>query len=246
MEKNDDLVPVAQDAPVETFDDGSVRIASVDIDGRGVARRDGKVIFIEGGLVGERVGLNVYRRKPSYELAQVEHVIEASSQRVTPRCKHFGVCGGCAMQHVDAAAQVAIKQRVLEDTLGHIGKLTPKQILPAIHGPSWGYRHRARLSVRYVEKKGTVLVGFHERRSSFVADMTECHVLPPAVSALLVPLRELIGAMEARDRLPQIEVAVGEEHLVLVLRHLVPLSETDRARLQAFAAEHGVVWWLQS
>lgn len=245
MTTNDDLTAAVSETPAESFDDGSVRIESVDLDGRGIARRDGKVIFIEGGLVGERVGLNVYRRKPSYELAQVSQVIEASSQRTEPRCKHFGVCGGCAMQHVDPSAQVAIKQRVLEDTLWHIGKLLPGQILPALHGPTWGYRHRARLSVRYVQKKGTVLVGFHERRSSYVADMTECHVLPPAVSDLLVPLRHLIGSMEARDRLPQIEVAVGADHLVLVLRHLLPLSDADRARLDAFAAEYKIVWWLQ-
>ncbi|MBN9474311.1 MAG: 23S rRNA (uracil(1939)-C(5))-methyltransferase RlmD [Burkholderiales bacterium] len=227
------------------FDDGSVAIESVDLEGRGIARRQGKVVFVDGALPGERVMLKVTRRKPSYELAEVERVVQASSQRVTPRCAHFGVCGGCAMQHMDPAAQVAIKQRVLEDTLWHIGKLVPQRVLPPIHGPAWGYRYRARLSVRVVVKKGGVLVGFRERKSSYVADMRECHVLHPHVASLLVPLREMVAAMPARDRVPQIEVAVGDNHVVLVLRHLIPLVDEDLAVLREFAARHNVHWWLQ-
>ena len=227
------------------FEDGSVAIESVDLEGRGIARRQGKVVFVEGALPGERVMLKVTKRKPSYELAEAERVVRASPQRVAPRCAHFGVCGGCAMQHMDPAAQVAIKQRVLEDTLWHIGKLVPQRVLPPIHGPAWGYRYRARLSVRVVVKKGGVLVGFRERRSSYVADMRECHVLDPHVASLLVPLREMVAAMPARDRVPQIEVAVGDNHVVLVLRHLIPLVDEDLAVLREFAARHDIHWWLQ-
>ncbi|GAA4335509.1 23S rRNA (uracil(1939)-C(5))-methyltransferase RlmD [Pigmentiphaga soli] len=229
----------------EPLPEGAVRVESLDLEGRGVARRDGKVVFVEGALPGEIATLKVLRRKPSYEIAQVESLLRESPQRVVPRCPHFGTCGGCAMQHIEPAAQVAIKQRVLEDTLWHIGRLVPQRVLPPIHGPSWGYRYRARLSVRHVPKKGGVLVGFHERKSSYVADMRECHVLPPPVARLLMPLRAMVEAMAARDRLPQIEVAVGDAAPVLVLRHLVPLEEADLGILRRFAAEHGVQWWLQ-
>ena len=150
-----------------------------------------------------------------------------------PGCPHFGLhqgaCGGCKIQHLHPAAQVAVKQRVLEDNLAHLAKVRAEQILRPIEGPTWGYRYRARLSVRYVPRKGTVLVGFHERKSRYVADMTVCPVLPPAVSALLPALRELIGAMDGRDRLPQIELAMGDEVIALVLRHLEPLERGRRA-----------------
>ena len=149
------------------------------------------------------------------------------------------------MQHLHPAAQVAVKQRALEDSLWHLGKVRPEQVLRPIEGPAWGYRYRARLSVRFVAKKGTVLVGFHERKSSFIADMQSCAVLPARVSALLMPLRALMMTMQARERLPQIELAAGDSVLALVLRHLEPLSAADQQRLRAFAAEHGVQWWLQ-
>src|SRR5690606_4188589 len=220
-------------------------IESLDLEARGVARRDGKVVFVEGALPGERVTVQTVRRKPSYEIARVDEVLRASSQRVTPRCPHFGVCGGCAMQHLDPAAQVAVKQRALEDTFWHVGKLRPARILPPMHGPAWAYRYRARLSVRVVPKKGGVLVGFHERKSSYVADMRTCHVLPAHVARLLVPLRGMIASLSAPDRMPQIEVAVGDACTVLVLRHLLPLTDGDVAVLRAFAREHGVTWWLQ-
>lgn len=223
-----------------------LKIESLDLEARGIARRDGKVVFVEGALPGERVTTATVRRKPSYEIARVESVLTPSSQRVVPRCPHFGVCGGCAMQHLEPSAQVAIKQRALEDTFWHIGKLRPARMLPPLHGPTWGYRYRARLSVRVVPKKGGVLVGFHERKSSYVADMRECHVLPASVSALLMPLRALIASMSAPDRMPQIEVALGDAVTVLVLRHLLPLTDGDVSLLRAFADEHGVQWWLQS
>ncbi len=235
-----------------------ILIESLDHEGRGIGRvgdvPDGKVIFVEGGLVGERVRYSSYRKKPSYENAIATEILRASSTRVVPTCPHFGVCGGCSMQHLDARAQVAVKQRVLEDNLWHIGKLRPDIVYRPIYGPSWGYRYRARLSVRHVVKKGGVLVGFHEKRSSFVADMRECHVLPEKVSKLLVPLRELIGALSIRDRLPQIELAMGDGNdamggepvIVLVLRILDPLSSDDEGLVRAFADQHRVDFWLQS
>lgn len=229
-------------------------IDSLDLEGQGVARNaEGKVVFIDGALPGEQVMAQTVRRKNQWEQANLVAVLRDSSQRVRPQCPNFGLhdgaCGGCKLQHFDAAAQVAVKQRALEDNLWHLGKVKPETLLRPIHGPSWGYRYRARLSVRYVVKKGTVLVGFHERQSSYVADMPSCAVLPPHVSAMLMPLRELVGRMDGRDRLPQIELACGEgpEGLVtaLVLRHLEPLTEADAQRLRDFAAEHGVQWWLQ-
>jgi 23S rRNA (uracil1939-C5)-methyltransferase len=222
-----------------------LNIESLDLEARGIARREGKVVFVEGALPGEQVLASSVRRKPSYEIARVDEVLLPSSQRVAPRCPHFGVCGGCAMQHLEPTAQVAIKQRALEDTFAHIGKLKPGRMLPPLQGPSWGYRYRARLSVRLVPKKGGVLVGFHERKSSYVADMRECHVLPRHVSDMLMPLRAMIASMSAPDRMPQIEVALGDGVTVLVLRHLEPLTDNDLAVLRAFAAERDVQWWLQ-
>ena len=225
-------------------------VESLDLDAQGVAHRaDGKVVFIEGALPTERVQVQVSRKKNQWEQGQMTALQRESAQRVRPGCPHFGLhagsCGGCKMQHLHPAAQVAVKQRVLEDNLWHLAKVRPDRMLRAIEGPAWGYRNRARLSVRFVHKKGTVLIGFHERKSRYVADMRECPVLPPEVSAMLMPLRALIGAMDQRDRLPQIELAAGEGVTALVLRHLEPVSAADADRLRAFAAEHGVQWWLQ-
>ncbi len=227
-----------------------LEVESLDLEGQGVARRgDGKVVFIEGALPSERVQVSVARRKNQWEQGQVTEIGRGSAQRVQPGCPHFGLhqgaCGGCKIQHLHPAAQVAVKQRVLEDNLAHLAKVRPEQILRPVEGPTWGYRYRARLSVRHVVRKGTVLVGFHERKSRYVADMVECPVLPAPVSRLLPRLRVLIGAMDARDRLPQIELAMGDEVLALVLRHLEPLGPDDLDRLRAFGAAHGVQWWLQ-
>ena len=227
-------------------------VESLDIEAQGIAHRaDGKVVFIEGSLPFEQVTANVYRKKSSFEKAVVMTVHRESAQRVRPACPHFGLhtgaCGGCKMQHLHAGAQVAVKQRVLEDNLRHIGKVEAGNLLRPIEGPAWGYRHRARLAVRYVRKKGEVLVGFHERKSSYVADIRECHVLPRHVSDMLLPLRELIGGMDAKETIPQIELACGDEITALVLRHMEPLCPGDLARLRAFAAARpGLQWWLQS
>lgn len=220
-------------------------IESLDHEARGITRLDGKTIFVDGALPGETVEYASFRRKPSYELAHLVEVLRPSTARVEPRCPHFGVCGGCAMQHMDPSAQVAAKQRVLEDSLWHIGRVRPETILPPIHGAPWGYRHRARLAVRKVPKKGGMLVGFHERRSSYIADMHTCHVLPPHVAALLLPMRELFGKLSISERMPQVEVAVGEHCTVLVLRVLEPLNGADEQLLRDFADRHDVVFYLQ-
>lgn len=227
-------------------------IESLDHAGQGIARDGGKTIFVEGALPGERVTWLSYRRKPSFEQARVTEIHRAASARVEPRCPHFGVCGGCSMQHADPNLQIATKQRVLEDNLQHIGNVRPGAVYAPISGPVWHYRFRARVSIRLVPKKGGVLVGFHERRSSYIADMTSCSILPKSVSYLLVPLRRLIEAMSQPDRFPQIEMAVGENpdnaralDIVFVLRHLEPLTDADHRHLAAFGKEHGVRWFLQ-
>ena len=227
-------------------------IESLDIEAQGIAHKaDGKVVFVEGALPFEVVSANVHRKKNSFEQGTVTQIHHESSQRVTPGCPNFGLhagaCGGCKMQHLHMGAQVAVKQRVLEDNLHHLGKVKADNILRPIEGPAWGYRYRARLSVRHVHKKGTVLIGFHERKSRYVADMKECPVLPQHVSDLLLPLRALITSMDAIETLPQIELACGDTVTALVLRHLEPLSEADLTRLRAFTVAHpSVQWWLQA
>ncbi|MDO8286541.1 MAG: 23S rRNA (uracil(1939)-C(5))-methyltransferase RlmD [Rhodoferax sp.] len=237
--------------------EGWLKVKSLDLEAQGVAHKpDGKVVFIDGALPFEVVSAQIHRSKNSFEKGTLTEIHTESSQRVRPECPHFGLhegaCGGCKMQHLHVGAQVAVKQRVLEDNLWHISKVKPDNILRAIEGPAWGYRYRARLSVKHVRKKGAVLVGFHERKSRYVADMKECRVLAPHVSAMLMPLRELIGAMDAVEACPQIELAVGDMEgcarnvTALVLRHLTPLGDADLNRLRGFAVAHpGVQWWLQ-
>ena len=223
-------------------------VVSLDQEGRGVARVDGKAVFVEGALPGETVAISFLKRKPTFDVARADAVLKANAARVEARCPHFGICGGCSQQHFDAAAQVAAKQRTLEDALWRLGRVRPALLLPPIHGPSWRYRHRARLSVRHVAKKGGMLIGFHERKSSYVADMRSCEVLPRKISDLLPRMRELIGGLTIRDRVPQIELAVGDGESpahVLVLRILEALAPEDEGALRAFGAEHGVRFFLQ-
>ena len=223
-----------------------LRIEALDLEARGVAHRaDGKVVFAAGALPGEEVRVRITRSKAKWEQGEAVAWRRAAFTRVQPRCPHFGVCGGCSMQHIDPQAQVAFKQRTLEDDLWHLAQVRPQTMLRPLAGPSWGYRHRARLTVRLVHKKGGVLVGFHERGSTYVADMRSCDILPPHVSALLLPLRALIAGLSCPDRLPQIELAVGEAQTVFVLRHLEPLAAADLKALAAFGLEHDVQWWLQ-
>jgi 23S rRNA (uracil1939-C5)-methyltransferase len=223
-----------------------VIIESLDQEGRGIAHAEGKVIFIEGALTGERVTYSSYRKKPSFELAKVDKVLRQSFMRVQPKCVHFDMCGGCSMQHLDARAQVAAKQRILEDNLERIGKVRPASIMPPIYGQTWGYRQRARLSVRHVIKKGKTLVGFHEKSSRYVADMQHCEILPPKIARLLPLLAQMNEGLSVRDDLPQIEVAVGEHVDALVLRIMKPLSADDEVTIKQFADTHQVQFWLQT
>ena len=232
-----------------------IEIESLDMEARGVGHlknedgTPGKVVFVEGALPGELVSFQSYRRKSKWEAAHLLAVHRESALRVKPRCKYFGTCGGCAMQHIDPSAQVAAKQRVLEDNLKHIGRLQPEMMLRPIHGPTWGYRYRARFSVRNVVKKGGVLVGFHERKSGFITDMQSCEVVPAHVSAMLVPLRRLVAALSIMEQVPQLELAVGDglngPVTALVMRNMAPLSQQDEALLREFADLHQVQWWLQ-
>lgn len=220
-------------------------IESLDHEARGITRQEGKAIFVDGALPGETVEYASFRRKPSYELAHLVKVLRPSTARVVPACPHFGICGGCTMQHMEPSAQLAAKQRVLEDSLWHIGRVRPETMLPPIQGAPWGYRHRARLGVRQLEKKAGMLIGFHERRSSYIADIATCAVLPSHVSALLLPMRELFSTLSVARHLPQIEIAVGEHCTALLLRILQPLTTGDEKRLRHFADLHDVVLYLQ-
>ncbi|MFZ6846655.1 23S rRNA (uracil(1939)-C(5))-methyltransferase RlmD [Undibacterium sp. RuRC25W] len=229
-----------------------IEIRSFDMDARGVGHlqnedgTQGKVVFVEGALPGELVTFSSYKKKPSWEVATLSEVHRKSSQRVEPKCEFFGTCGGCSMQHLEPDAQVAMKQRVLEDNLWHIGKVKAETMMRPIYGPTWGYRYRARLSVRHVIKKGVVLVGFHEKKSRYVANMETCKILPPHVSAMLMPLRELIASLSIIEQLPQIELAIGESVTAMVLRIMAPLSADDEVKLKMFADKHQVQWWLQT
>lgn len=222
-----------------------VLVESLDHEGRGVAHIEGKAIFIEGALPGESIKYRPTRKKSSFEVGKLERIVHESAQRIKPQCRFFDNCGGCAMQHATQGLQVAAKQRVLEDNLARIGKVSLESILPPVYGMPWEYRHRARLSVHYVAKKGGVLVGFREKHSSYVADMASCEVLAGGVGRLITPLRELMSGLDNRERVPQIEVAVGEPLTVLVLRELEPFSSRDEIKLKAFADLHRIQWWIQ-
>jgi 23S rRNA (uracil1939-C5)-methyltransferase len=224
----------------------SLQIESLDSEGRGVAHLpEGKVVFVEGALPGERATVRLYRQKSRFAIGRTVSVENPSGERRTPRCPHFGVCGGCVLQHAEAGAQMHAKRDGLEQNLARIGKVAPERWLPTVSGEEWGYRHRARLSARCVPKKGGALVGFRERRSTYVADLRECAVLPEKISRLIPELKMLVESLSVRERLPQIEVAVGDNAAALVFRHLLPLEETDKQKLGDFARRHEVHVWLQ-
>jgi 23S rRNA (uracil1939-C5)-methyltransferase len=227
---------------------GDIAIADVESlthDARGVARIDGKATFIEGALPGERVRFRYHNKRPRFDTGIAIEILTPSPDRVTPPCPHFGVCGGCSLQHLAPAAQTRAKQQVLAETLEHVGRVRPERWLPAISGPDAGYRRRARLGARLVHKKGGVLVGFREKRRSFITARDSCHVLVPRFTALLPSLRALIGGLSRPDRIPQVEVAAGDEQLALVLRHLEPLTEPDRERLRDYERAHALTMFVQ-
>ncbi|WP_144143380.1 23S rRNA (uracil(1939)-C(5))-methyltransferase RlmD [Paraburkholderia sp. BCC1884] len=243
--------PAPARALIVTGNEPVIDIVSLDMEARGVGRTvsedgtPGKVIFVEGALPGERVSYSTHRSKAKFEQAEVVQVFRESVIRTQPKCVYFDICGGCSMQHVDIRAQVAVKQRVLEDDLQHIGKLRPETVFRPIHGPAWGYRYRSRLAVRFLPEKGGMRIGFHEKKSGNIADMKTCEVLPPHVSAMLMPLRFMIRKLSIYERLPQLELAVGSSVTALVVRNLAPLTAADEQVLRDFADEHKVQFWLQ-
>jgi len=225
-------------------------LAEVDItdlshDGRGVARIQDKAVFVAGALPGERALVRIVRRHRSFDEAKVETLLTRSPDRIEPRCPHFGGCGGCALQHLPADKQIAAKQRVLAENFERIGKVTPQHWLEPLTDAPWGYRRKGRLSVKWVEKKGKVLVGFREDDPRFVADLRVCHTLLPQVGERIEALAALIGGLEAKRDIAQIEIAADDRTVALVFRHLVPLHDGDRERLIAFGREHGLAILLQ-
>ncbi|MEK7712074.1 MAG: 23S rRNA (uracil(1939)-C(5))-methyltransferase RlmD, partial [Pseudomonadota bacterium] len=199
-----------------------------------------KAVFIEGALPGETVLYRTLNRGKTYDLGRMIEIVEASPDRVTPRCQYFGVCGGCSLQHLRAEAQLPAKQKILHDNLTRIGKVEPESWLPALDGPHWGYRRKARLGARVEQKKGGVIVGFREKRTAYLTSLASCEVLHPRVSTLLPALRNLIATLSTPNRVPQIEVAVGDNATAFVIRHLVPLTAGDDARLAEFGRQHDI------
>ncbi len=220
-------------------------VESLTHEGRGLARVEGKAVFVDGALAGERVRFRYTRMQRHFDEGRVVEVLEASPQRAAPLCAHFGVCGGCSLQHQAPEAQIAMKQEILADVLRRIGGVVPDEWLPPLTAGHWGYRRKARLGVRYVAKKGKTLVGFRERGSGFLADLSRCEVLHPDVGERLQDLATLVDGLSIRDQVPQIEIAKGDGPCVLVFRVLATPSVADLTGLEAFAAAHPVRIYLQ-
>ncbi len=223
----------------------TVSIESMTNDSRGVAHHDGKAVFVDGALPGEVVLCQTTKRTSKFDEAKVLEVLEASDDRVQPRCSAAGVCGGCSLQHMNDASQIYAKQAVLLDNLKQIGKVEPELVLPPLQGDHWNYRRKARLGVKLVPKKGGVLVGFREKQSGYLAVMDSCEVLDQRFAQLILPLRELIGNISIAKRIPQIEIAAGDEQGILVFRHLEPLSDSDQELLKEFGRQHDLSIMLQ-
>jgi 23S rRNA (uracil1939-C5)-methyltransferase len=215
-------------------------------DGRGVARVEGKAVFIDGALPGERVRFRIFKRRRQFDEAGLIEVLNASADRMEPRCRHFGVCGGCSLQHLEPAAQIHAKQAQLLTAFEHIGRIAPQRVLAPMTGAPWGYRRRARLGVRYVRKKGRVLAGFREREKPYVADLERCEILVDPLGDLPQLLAALVETLVIRDKLPQVEVAVGDAQTALVLRVMDAPGAADLQKISDFAAAHGLQIFLQS
>ena len=228
--------------PTEAF---PADIESLDHDGRGVARVDGKATFIEGALPGEEVMFKYLSQRKTFDEGHVVEVVQASPDRVAPKCIHFDMCGGCSLQHMAPQAQIQAKQQILLDSFKHIGNVAPETVLAPLTAGHWGYRRKARLGCRYVFKKESMLVGFRERRSGLLAELTRCEVLHPAIGERIMELRALVGGLQAYKRMPQIEVAIGDETVALVFRNLDELAQADAERLIQFGQQHGIHIYLQ-
>jgi 23S rRNA (uracil1939-C5)-methyltransferase len=213
-------------------------------EGEGVVH-GGKTVFVAGALPGERIRFRRTRRHRQHDEGELLEVLEPAPERVVPRCAHFGVCGGCALQHLAPAAQLAAKEGELRETLARVGRVAPESWLAPLGGPAWGYRRRARLGAKYVHKKGCVVVGFRERAAPYVAQLSACEVLAPPAGGLIAPLAAALTELSIREQLPQIEVAVGDNATALVLRVLKSPTPQDLSRLQDFAVTHDVQLYLQ-
>lgn len=221
-------------------------IESLSHEGRGVCHINGKTVFIEGALPGEKVTFRYCRSRAKYSDGYVLEILQASPGRVQPKCSHYDICGGCSLQHMAPKDQIEHKQRVLLEQLHHVGNVVPEMVLPPLTSLEWGYRRKARLGVKYVIKKQKLLLGFREKRSNFIADLQQCEVLHPSIGRHLIELRDLINSLDAYDQIPQIEVAVGCNTTALIMRHMVPLTETDRERLENFQDTMQISIYLQS
>ena len=220
-------------------------ITALSHEGRGISQVDGKTVFIDGALVGERVQFIYGKRRSQFDQGRVIAINTPAQERVAARCQHYGVCGGCSLQHLDSQAQVAHKQRILLEQLKHFGKVTPTQVLPPLLGPLWHYRRKARLGVRYVTKKGRVLVGFREKNSSYLTDMRSCDILHQDVAQIIPQLATLIANLSVIKHIPQIEVAAGDQQTAFVVRHLRPFSVDDLTHLTQFAKQWQIHVYLQ-
>jgi 23S rRNA (uracil1939-C5)-methyltransferase len=215
-------------------------------DGRGVARLEGKAVFVEGALPLERVRFRVFKRRRQVDEAGLVEVLSASPDRVVPRCAHFGICGGCSLQHLAPAAQVAVKERQLLENLQRIGSVTPERVLAPLRGPEWAYRRRARLGVKYVHKKGRTLAGFRERDKPYIADIRRCEVLLASLARLPEDLAALVETLAIREKVPQVEVAAGDNATALVFRVLEPPGAEDSEKIANFGVLRGVQIYLQT
>jgi 23S rRNA (uracil1939-C5)-methyltransferase len=220
-------------------------IEALSHEGRGITTYQDKKVFVHGALVGEEVQYQVTKQHRRYLEGTTQQVLSPAADRVTPKCEHYAYCGGCSLQHMGQAQQLQFKQQTLLQQLKHFGGITPDEILKPIIGDHYGYRRKARLGVRYLEKTDEVLVGFHERNGRYLARLNSCEILHPSVGQLITPLRELIKNMAAKKSIAQIEVAIGDAQTVLMFRHLVDLTENDLATLKQFAADHNVTIYLQ-
>lgn len=221
-------------------------VESMSHDGRGITHVDGKTVFLEGALTGEEVSFVLRKKRRRWDVAEDVHILHAAAGRITPRCAVASSCGGCSLQHMGAEDQIRLKQDALLEALKRIGKVMPDEVLAPLRGDIWGYRRKARLGVRFVEKKGGVLVGFREKGGRFLTDTQQCEVLSPEVGQHLAELRQLISGMDAARDIAQIEVAAGDDATALVFRHLVPLGHADLGRLLAFAKSSGLHIYLQA
>lgn len=232
-------------ALTKSGDTGVAHTESLTHEGLAVAHVDGKAVFIHGSLPGETVRFRYHNKHARYDVAVATEILNPSADRVVPACPHFGQCGGCSLQHFRPSAQVAAKQAILLETLQRIGGVTPERVLAPVTGPEWHYRRRARLGARLVPKKGGVIVGFRERRSSFIAHIESCAILDARVGGLIPEIRGVISSLSCPDRIPQVEVAAGDEAVALVFRHVVPLTDRDHQMLTEFGAAHGITVYLQ-